>query len=160
MAVFIVCPSGGEYTGVDLRNGQLQENLRHQDTLCVSVLTLSTIMVGGLFAFFRFPALPGTWGLNPGTVTTVPVVLGMVVAVVLYAMCIWRGMRILANNNLFGKIRAFRSLRGLVTVLAAMVFIVVLATFSTRLQSDPTMDKPPAGGGRSHWMTSGVWAWN
>ena len=103
MAVFIVCPSGGEYTGVDLRNGQLQENLRHQDTLCVSVLTLSTIMVGGLFAFFRFPALPGTWGLNPGTVTTVPVVLGMVVAVVLYAMCIWRGMRILANNNLFGE---------------------------------------------------------
>ena len=69
------------------------------DTICCSIMTLSTIAMGGLFAFLRIPLTAFypviIWRVDVADITMV----GTIAALALYATGIWRGIRVPAESQ-------------------------------------------------------------
>ena len=107
---------------------------RHWDTISVSIMTLATAVMAGLFVFLRFPVLtPNTEaGYSPAALF---VIVGVVTASLLYAGCIWLGMGVLASGDLSTKQFGSSGLRFFVIILVVLVVATVFAGIFTHLEA-------------------------
>ena len=113
---------------------------RHWDTLCVSVMTLATAIIAGLFVFLRFPEWETTTIEGLGF-PEIAILVGVAAAVLIYTGCIWLGMAVLANENTHIKAFVSRYLRFSVLGLTLLVIVVVAGGILTHLELGPS----PAG---------------
>ena len=110
------------------------EHGRHWDTLCISLMTLATAVMAGLIVFLRFPVLDAS-AAGKYSIPAAVVILGVIAAGILYFGCIWWGMGILANNDLYGKFYASGFLRFLVLLLVMVVVAVIFAGIYNNLEA-------------------------
>ena len=125
---------------------ETDEHGRHWDTLCVSIMALATAMMAGLLVFLRFPVLKAGADWEYSTPATI-VIVGVILAGVLYVGCIWWGMSTLANRNKLGKYLAFGYLRLFVMALVFLVLAVIIAGIFTHIVAEPATDEPQGSGG-------------
>ena len=110
------------------------EQGHHWDTLSVSIMTLATAVMAGLFVFLRFPVLaPSTEGEY--SLAAFLVIVGIVLASLLYIGCIWLGMGVLANGDPRTKQLGSSGLRFFVILLVVLVVVTVFAGIFTRLEA-------------------------
>ena len=122
------------------------EHGRHWDTLCISLMTLATAVMAGLFVFLRFPVLDAS-AKGKYSISEAVVILGVIFAGMLYSGCIWWGMGILANSDLHGKFYLSGYLRFLVILLVLVVVAVILAGIHTHLEAGELTSGNLRGGG-------------
>lgn len=109
---------------------------RHFDTLCCSIMTLTTIAMGGLFAFLGIsltsPYDAMAWSMMPAYSTHA----GTLIALALYVTGVVRGMRVLMNQSQSGKPRTFRRFQSHCIAIIVAIAITVSAGIITSIQSD------------------------
>ena len=99
-------------------------------------MTLATAVMAGMFIFLRFPDLETT-AQGTYTVPAILVIIGVLIAGILYVSCIWWGMAVFSKASPHNKFTSVCHLRWVVATLVTVVASVVVFGVFTHLGTVP-----------------------